>query len=205
MALKDFFSFLRPKENVRYSSTINRFEIKDNKLTITDNGARQSFDLTAGMNDALASQLAQMGLSPSDLQNLIHLSQEAPFHSSKLLAINDEHRMQAFAGSPEKLADELSASVPVSQQEIKRLLHSGMSTHTSRVTIQINGQQHTYDTSSGISAELCQQLAQEMGISTSELETLLKLQTHSLQPNSSDCQPADGELRSDQNPKGKID
>lgn len=201
MALKDFFSFLRPKETVRYSSatTTNRFEIKDNKLT--HNGASQTFDLAAGMTDALAGQLAQMGLSASDLQNLVHLSQQAPSHPNAVLKFSSQRSLRRFSGSPQRVGDELSASGLVSQDALQQILKSGKSTHTSRVTITVNGQQHTYDTTTGISAELRDQLAKQMGVSASELATLLKLPQHSLQAGAAgaDCV----EPQSDEDPQVK--
>ena len=206
--LKKLFSFLLPR-TARFSSTSQRFVIKDNKLTITHNGVSQTFDLAAGINDAFAGQLAQMGLSPSDLQNLLHLSQQAPSHPNRLLTVNDVRRAQVFAGSPQQVADKLRTLAHVSPDEIKRLFESGKSTHSARLTITVNGQQHTYDTTAGINGELSQQLAQQMGISVSELETVLKMQGHTLQTEqtgalTAKCQPAASEPRSAENPQGKI-
>ena len=197
MALRDLFSFLRPKEAERRSSTTttNRFEIRDNKLTITHNGASRTFDLAAGINDALAGELARMGLSASDLRNLIHLSQQPPSRSKTLLRINDQRSVRTIAGSPQELAKQLSAAGLASADKLNQLLNSPQSTHISRLTITVNGQQHTYDTTSGISAELKEQLAKQMGISVSELATMLKLPGHSSSaaPSATDCSELPGE------------
>jgi hypothetical protein len=49
------------------------------------------------------------------------------------------------------------------------------------ITIRSNGQEHTYDTTSGISDELASKLMDELGLPPEEFQTLLRLRQHRLQ------------------------
>jgi hypothetical protein len=49
------------------------------------------------------------------------------------------------------------------------------------ITIRANGQEHTYDTTSGISDELASKLMDEMGLPPEEFQTLVRLRQHGLQ------------------------
>jgi hypothetical protein len=53
-------------------------------------------------------------------------------------------------------------------------------THFS-ITIRSNGQEHTYDTTSGISDELASKLMDELGLPPEEFQTLVRLRQHRLQ------------------------
>ena len=56
----------------------------------------------------------------------------------------------------------------------------GPSSHFS-ITIRANGQEHTYDTTSGISDELASKLMDELGLPPEEFQTLVRLRQHRLQ------------------------
>jgi hypothetical protein len=49
------------------------------------------------------------------------------------------------------------------------------------ITIRANGQEHTYDTTSGISDELASKLMDELGLPPEEFQTLVRLRQHRLQ------------------------
>jgi len=49
------------------------------------------------------------------------------------------------------------------------------------ITIRANGQEHTYDTTSGISDELASKLMDELGLPPEEFQTLVRLRQHGLQ------------------------
>lgn len=49
------------------------------------------------------------------------------------------------------------------------------------ITIRANGQEHTYDTTSGISDELATKLMDELGLPPEEFQTLVRLRQHRLQ------------------------
>ena len=49
------------------------------------------------------------------------------------------------------------------------------------ITIRANGQEHTYDTTSGISDELAAKLMDEIGLPPEEFQTLVRLRQHRLQ------------------------
>jgi hypothetical protein len=80
------------------------------------------------------------------------------------------------AGSSEAVAGKLN--LPAAPLEMRPKPQK--STRFS-ITIRANGQEHTYDTTSGISDELANKLMDELGLPPEEFQTLLRLRQHRLQ------------------------
>src|SRR5215475_11418026 len=59
--------------------------------------------------------------------------------------------------------------------DIQSLLASGLNSSRSQLTVTINGKQETFDISSGVTAELADHLAKEMGLSTGQFAEFVKL------------------------------
>jgi hypothetical protein len=90
--------------------------------------------------------------------------------------VKEHFQVKVAAGSPEDVARELN--LPAPQHTLRP--RSQNSTRFS-ITIRANGQQHTYDTTSGISDELANKLMDELGLPPEEFQTLLRLRQHRLQ------------------------
>jgi hypothetical protein len=90
--------------------------------------------------------------------------------------IQQRSRANVAGASPRAAARDLRPSAA------ERAVHAKAerSNHFS-ITIRSNGQEHTYDTTSGISDELATKLMDELGLPPEEFQTLVRLRQHRLE------------------------
>src|SRR5215472_17069837 len=90
--------------------------------------------------------------------------------------IQQRSRANVAGASPRAVARDLRPSAA------ERAVHAKTerSNHLS-ITIRANGQEHAYDTTSGISDELARKLMDELGLPPEEFQTLVRLRQHGLQ------------------------
>lgn len=178
---KKLLSYLLGKLTVDVSHSSSCLEIHSGVLTVQHKDGNKIFDLSGGINPQLAAELAQLGIKPSDLDNLVQMTQQAASGSNKLLAAQPSvitKRWTFSSGSPN--VPGASSSQPTSGQvsalglTSTKLFKSG----SVSLTVRSDGRERTYGTTFGINDETRREMAQQLGISVEELDTLLKVEEH---------------------------
>src|SRR5215472_1737239 len=90
--------------------------------------------------------------------------------------IKQRSQVRVAAGSPKAVTKDLHLATAERAGRAKPLKSTQFS-----ITIRANGQEHTYDTTSGISDELASKLMDELGLPPEEFQTLVRLRQHGLQ------------------------
>lgn len=180
---KKLLSYLlaKPIAAAAVRSSSSSLEIRSDVLTVQHKDGNKTFDLTGGMNPQLAAELAEIGLTPADLENVIHLAQEAASGKNKLLSTAPApitKRWTMRLTSPEAPGANSSQSTGGHVLALgltgANLLKSG----SVSLTVRTNGRKRTYVKAFGMSDETRREMARQLGNSVEELDTLLKMEGH---------------------------